>query len=189
MNELKLYMTKLIHFNEKELEVIASIFSEVHIKKNDYFAEEGEFSTKLAFVSNGILRSFFRNKTGNEYNKLFSTPLNFVLAYSSVTSKQRNLINIQCLTDCTLLVADFRQITELYKEYPKFESFARIMAERKYAEREKREIELVTLSAGERYEIFKKEHPNLENHINQYHIASFLGVTPTQLSRIRSKKK
>lgn len=188
MNELKTFLSKLIYLSENEMEKFTTLFSEVKLKKHAYFAEEGEFSSKLAFVSTGVLRAFFRNKSGNEYNKTFFTPSNFVAAYSSITSKKQNLINIQCLTDCTLLVADHKEITSLYNQSPKIESLARIMAEYKFSIKEKREIELVTLEASERYEIFKKEHPSLENLISQYHIASYLGVSPTQLSRIRSKK-
>ncbi len=188
MNELKAYLKTIIPFTESEIEAFMSLFSEIQLKKKDYFAKEGEFSSKLAFISNGVMRAFFRNNSGNEYNKTFFVPLNFVAAYSSITTKQKNLINIQCLTDCTLFVADFKQLTSLYDKYPKFESLARIMAEYKFAIKEKREIELVTLEATERYSIFKKEHPNLENQINQYHIASYLGITATQLSRIRAKK-
>ena len=188
MDELKVYVETLISFTENEMEVFTSLFSEVQFKKNEYFAKEGEFSSKLAFISAGVMRAFFRNKSGDEYSKTFFTPSNFVAAYSSMITKQKNSINIQCLTDCTLFIADFKHLSSLYTNYPKFESLARIMAEYKFYIKEKREIELVTLDAAERYEIFKKEHPNLENLINQYHIASYLGITPTQLSRIRAKK-
>ena len=188
MDELKAYLEKIVHFSESEMEIFISLFSEVQLKKHDYFANEGEYSSKLAFLSKGVMRAFFRNKSGNEYNKTFFTPSSFVGAYSSITSGEKNLINIQCLTDCTLLVTDFNKITSLYRDYPKIESLARLFAEYKFAIKEKREIELVTLEASERYKIFKKEHPNLENQINQYHIASYLGITPTQLSRIRAKK-
>lgn len=188
MEELKIYLNELIHFTASEMEAFTSLFSETKLNKNEYFAKEGEFPSKLAFISEGVMRAFFRNRSGNEYNKTFFAPSTFIAAYSSITTKQRNLINLQCLTDCSLLVADFEKITSLYNEYPKIERLARIMAEYKFAIKEKREIELVTLDASERYEIFKKEHPNLENLINQYHIASYLGITPTQLSRIRAKK-
>lgn len=188
MDELKIYLEKLIHFTESEMEIFISFFSEIKFKKNDYFAVEGEYSYKLAFLNTGVIRAFFRNKSGNEYSKTFFTPSNFVAAYSSITTQKKNLINIQCLTDCTVQVADFRKIISLYKEYPNFESLARVLAEYKFSIKEKREIELVTLEATERYTIFKKEHPNLESQINQYHIASYLGITPTQLSRIRAKK-
>lgn len=188
MDELKAYLETLIPFTENEIKVFTSLFSEVQLKKNEYFAKEGEFSSQLAFISTGVMRAFFRNKSGDEYSKTFFTPSNFVAAYSSITTKQKNSINIQCLTDCTLFIADFKQLSSLYREYPKFESLARIMAEYKFYIKEKREIELVTLDGSQRYEIFKKEHPGLENLINQYHIASYLGITPTQLSRIRAKK-
>ncbi|WP_353137821.1 Crp/Fnr family transcriptional regulator [Pseudopedobacter sp.] len=187
MDKLKTYLENIIHFNEGELSTFFSLFSEIVFLKDDYFAKEGEFSTNLGFITEGVMRAFFRDDCGKEYNKTFFTPPNFVGAYSSLTTKRKNLINIQCLTDCTLLVADFKKLTLLYKDYPKFESLARILAEYKFAIKEKREIELVTLNATRRYEIFKIEHPNLENLISQYHIASYLGITPTQLSRIRAK--
>ncbi|MFG4003318.1 Crp/Fnr family transcriptional regulator [Flavobacterium aquidurense] len=188
MDELKTYLEKLIRFTEEESQIFTSLFQEVQLKKLSYFVQEGEYSSKLAFLSKGVMRAFFRNGTGDEYNKTFFTPQNFAAAYSSITTKKKSQINIQCLTDCKLLVADFDKITSLYDQYPNIERLARILAEYKFEIKEKREIELVTLAAKERYKIFKVEHPDLENQISQYHIASYLGISPTQLSRIRAKK-
>jgi CRP-like cAMP-binding protein len=188
MNSLQAYVNELIQFSEEEMAVFSKAFSKRLLKKDTYFAKEGDYASKLGFVSKGVMRAFFRNKSGYEYNKTFFTPPSFVAAYASITSQQKNLINIQCLTDCTLFIADFRVITALYKDYPKIESLARRLAEYKFAIKEKREIELVTLNASKRYEIFRNEYPHLENQINQYHIASYLGISPTQLSRIRRKK-
>lgn len=188
MNELKIYLNKIVRFTESEMEIFVSLFSEKHLKKNEYLAKKGEYSTKLAFLTKGIMRAFYRNNEGNEYNKTFFTNYRFVGAYSSLVTGQENLINIQCLSDSIILVADFGEITKLYDDYPKIERLARKLAENKFAIKEKREIELVTLEASELYKIFQKEHPNLENLIPQYHIASYLGITPTQLSRIRAKK-
>lgn len=188
MNELQKYLNGFIHFTKSEMELLLSLFSEEHLKKNECLAIEGEYSTKLAFISTGVMRAFYRNNKGNEYNKTFFTNSNFAGAYSSLITGQKNLINIQCLTDCRIQVADFGKITQLYNDNPKIERLARMLAEQFFVSKEKREIELVMLEASERYEIFRKEHPNLENLIPQYHIASYLGVTPTQLSRIRAKK-
>src|SRR5690606_32506926 len=141
MHDLKLYLGKFIHFSENEMELFTSLFSEITLKKNDYFAKEGEFPSQMAFISEGVMRAFFRNKSGHEYNKTFFTPSGFVAAYSSLITTEKNLINIQCLTDCTLQVTDFSKITSLYKSVPNFERFARIMAEYKFAIKEKREIE------------------------------------------------
>ena len=188
MTELKKYLIRLVDFTESEMEKFTSLFSESRLKKNEYLAVEGEYSSKLVFITHGVMRAFFRNNNGNEYNKTFFTEYNFVGAYSSLVTKQQNLINIQCLTDCSVLIADYEQVTNLYNDFPKVERLARILAEHFFVSKETREIELVMLDASERYTIFQKKHPNLEHLIPQYHIASYLGITPTQLSRIRAKK-
>lgn len=188
LNELKEYLNSIIQFTESEMEIFVSLFSKGKIGRNEYFATEGEFSSKLAFKSTGIVRAFYRNNQGNEYNKTFFSEKGFIGAYSSLITNQENQINLQCLTDCSFLVADFSEVRKLYDAYPKVERLARILAEHFFVSKEKREIELVMLNATERYKIFQSEHPNLENLVPQYHIASYLGITPTQLSRIRSKK-
>ena len=108
--------------------------------------------------------------------------------YNSLITGNPNNINIQALTDCSLLTVDYKQLVGLYDKHPMLERMARIIAETIFVVKEKREIELVTLDATQRYQIFKQEHPTLENLIPQYHIASYLGVSATQLSRIRGKK-
>ncbi|NHZ86339.1 MAG: cyclic nucleotide-binding domain-containing protein [Planctomycetia bacterium] len=188
MKELEEYLNKLLNFTENEMQVILSFFAEKKLKKNEYFATEGEYSKYFAFIISGVMRAFYRNIEGDEYNKTFFTNSSFVGAYSSLVTGQENLINIQCLTDCLLLKANFKRITKLYDSIPKIERLSRIIAEQFFVRKEKREIELVMLEASDRYEIFKKEHTGLENLIPQYQIASYLGVTPTQLSRIRAKK-
>jgi hypothetical protein len=85
-------------------------------------------------------------------------------------------------------VAEYQKITALFEQYRKVERLARILAEQFFVRKEKREIELVTLEAKDRYVIFQEEHPQLEQLIPQYHIASYLGISPTQLSRIRGEK-
>jgi CRP-like cAMP-binding protein len=76
----------------------------------------------------------------------------------------------------------------LYDQFEGLERIARKLAENYFMVKEQREIELVLLDASQRYRLFQQEYPGLENRIPQYHIASYLGITPTQLSRIRAKK-
>ncbi len=188
MDEFKKYLNSILHFTESEIEAFTSLFSIKDLKKHEYFACEGEFSSDLAFLSTGIVRAFYRNNQGNEYNKTFFSKKGFVGAYSSLITDQENNINLQCLTNCSFFVADFSEIKKRYDTTPKIERLARILAEQFFVSKEKREIELLMLNATERYKIFQSEHPRLENLIPQYHIASYLGITPTQLSRIRAKK-
>ena len=159
------------------------------MSKGKVFAKKGEYSKKMAFVKSGVLRAFYSNEKGEEYNKTFFTEKSFVGAYSSLVTGGKNLINIDCLTNCNLLVAEYQKITALFEQYPQVERLARIVAEQFFVSKEKREIELVTLEAKDRYVIFQEEHPQLEQLIPQYHIASYLGISPTQLSHIRGQKK
>lgn len=188
MDDFKQYLTSIIPLADNEVDTFTVLFSETKMKKEEYFAVEGEYSSKLGFLLNGVVRAFYRDSNGKEYNKTFFSGQGFLGAYSSLVSGEKNKIYLQCLTDCSFLTAEFPEVKKLYDLNPRFERLARLLAEQFFVIKEKREIELVMLEAAERYEIFRKEHPNLENLIPQYHIASYLGITPTQLSRIRAKK-
>lgn len=185
---LKETLNHIIPFGSEALDILTNLFSEVKLSKGVVFAKKGEYSRNIAFVKSGVLRAYYSNNNGGEYNKTFFTENSFVGAYSALVTGQKNLIDIDCLTDCTLLVAEYKKITALYNQYQQVERLARILAEQFFVRKEKREIELATLEAKDRYVIFQEEHPTLEQLIPQYHIASYLGVSPTQLSRIRGQK-
>ena len=160
---------------------------EQHLPKGSYFIEEDEIAKNIGFLSRGVIRAFYRNSEGTEYNKHFFVAESVVGGYSSLVTASPNKINQQALTDCTLWVADYAQISQCYDRYPDFERVGRRLAELFFVNKEQREIEIVLLQADERYRRFQKEYPLLEQLIPQYHIASYLGITPTQLSRIRRK--
>ena len=181
-------LNQIIAFDPESLDALVSCFEEAELPKGMAFAKKGEYSKHIAFVKSGVLRAFYSNEKGEVYNKTFFTESSLVGAYSSLVTGQKNLINIDALTQCSILVAPFEHITKLYTQFPTVERMARILAEQFFVSKEKREIELVTLEAKDRYAIFQKEHPGLEQRIPQYHIASYLGVSPTQLSRIRAQK-
>ncbi|HAC16043.1 MAG TPA: Crp/Fnr family transcriptional regulator [Bacteroidetes bacterium] len=181
-------LNSIVGFDDATLAILLKLFKLKQFEKGYHYAKMGEYSRKMGFVINGILRAYHNTSTGEYYNKTFFKEGLFVGAYSSLVTGQRNFIHIQCLTDVTLLEAHYSDVVALFDDYPKVERFARILAEQYFVSKEKREIELVTLNATERYELFCKNNPDIEQRIPQYHIASFIGVTPTQLSRIRAKK-
>lgn len=188
MDNLKTYLNRILLFNDEEWMDFSYLFKYNKLKKGDFFATEGKPEKKIGFLQNGVIRAFYRNTEGIEYNKTFFTNNEFFGAYASVVTGMPNKIYLQALTDCDFLEADYNEIKKLFVKHRKIETLSRLIAEMFYIEKEKREIELVLLQADERYKIFKKEYPNIENLIPQYHIASYLGITPTQLSRIRAKK-
>lgn len=188
MNELKAYLDQITQLTSEEWEAFSSLFETEKLTKGEYFAEADRKERKIGFLIHGVIRAFFRNKDGQEYNKTFFTQPGFFGGYASMVTETTNHINVQALTDCHIITADFSKIRALFEPHRGIERLARIIAENLYANKEKREIEMALLQADERYDLFKKEHPNLENLIPQYHVASYLSITPTQLSRIRAKK-
>ncbi len=187
-------MTELFHFfntispiSENSWLAVRDLLSEQTLKKGEYFIEEGKVARKFGFLKQGVMRAFYRNTEGLEYNKHFFTKNNFVGGYSSLVTQRPNSINQQALTDCELITADYKNFIDLLDEHQDLERLLRIIAEQYFVAKEKREVEIVMLEANKRYAIFQKEYPELEQLIPQYHIASYLGITPTQLSRIRKQ--
>lgn len=187
LQHLKAYLDGLSTVSEEAWLNIIPLFTETTLKKGNSFITEGQTARSIGFLQTGIIRAFYRSHTGVEYNKHFFTPPCFVGGYASLITGQPNTIIQQALTDCTVYTADYRAFTALYNRFSCLERAARRLAEIYFVEKEQREIELVLLDAAERYAIFNNHYPGLAQQIPQYHIASYLGVTPTQLSRIRKK--
>jgi CRP-like cAMP-binding protein len=187
LTDFKKYLNLLSPISEETWLKVSNVFREKTLKKGDYFAKNGEKAVHIGYLKSGVIRAFYTNSEGVDYNKHFFLPNSLVGAYASLISGNVNLIAQQALTDCQILVADYAHLTQLYDSCPDLERMSRKYAEFSYIYKEAREIELVVLDAEQRYAIFQKQYPNLEQIITQYHIASFLGVTPTQLSRIRRK--
>jgi CRP-like cAMP-binding protein len=187
VTELYKYLNAISPLQDKAWERIEALFSEKTLAKGDYFIGEGETAKQIGFLKSGIIRAFYRSNEGMEYNKHFFIPHNIIGGYSSLITSTPNKIIQQALTDCTILVANYSQVIKLYDLFPNFERVGRRLAELYFVNKEQREIEIVLLNADERYLILRRDYPQLEQQIPQYHIASYLGITPTQLSRIRRK--
>lgn len=188
MNELKDVIDYIIPLKPEESNAFEEIFGLTELKKGDFLAKSGRKERIFGFVKSGVLRAYFTSKEGIEYNKTFFLENEFAGAYSSLVTRNVNYIDIQALEDSVLLTANYSDLLAIYDRFPRLERMARTIAEQYFVEKEKRELELVLLDAKQRYANFRQEYPGLENRIPQYHIASYLAITPTQLSRIRAKK-
>jgi len=188
MTQLKKYFTGLTYVSDESWNMFSSLFTPGLLKKGDCFINDGQIAKQIGFLETGIIRAFYRKDDGVEYNKHFFINPCFIGGYASLITGRPNQIIQQALCDCSILVADFAAVQSLYQTCPDIERGARILAEQFFVQKEQREIELVLMDAAGRYRIFQQQFPGLEQQIPQYHIASYLGITPTQLSRIRKIK-
>lgn len=164
------------------------VFRPSTLRRGETFITEGEMGNQIAFLEEGLLRSYYISRKGDEYNKHFFLAGTFIAPLTSLVMKTPSSLYIGALEDSKLLVADFSDIQKLYEEIPLLNKLGRILVEYAWIGKERRETQLIMLSALERYKAFRLEFPGLEQRIPQYQIASYLGITPVQLSRIRSNK-
>lgn len=183
------YLLGFTDIPEPSLKALLDLFKPKKLEKNEFYAREGKTAKMLSFLEDGQMRAFYQNDNGEEFNKIFFQNPAVVGAYSSLITKEPTRINIQCLTDCQIVEANFQDIVDLYPEHRSIETLNRKIAEDFFVQKEKREMSLVMYDASARYELFQSRFPDLENSIPQYHIASYLGITAVQLSRIRAKKR
>lgn len=187
MKELFNYINSISPIKDETILALQGIFQPLQLKKNEYFVKESEFAQQLGFLKKGVVRAYFLSQDGKEYTKQFFVDSSIIGAYASLLTKKPNRIAQQALTDCEILVADFTDIERLYDEYHDLERLGRKIAEFYFLEKEQKEIEMALLDADKRYLILRERFPTIESFVPQYYIASYLGISPTQLSRIRKK--
>ncbi len=157
------------------------------LQKDEYFSKENQYLKKIGFISSGILRIFYLDDNGNEWNKHFLTKNDFVA--ESINPYKKSITNIQALNNTEIIYLDFNKFKELSEKHSSLKTFMQKLTYNYLEQKEKRQINFMSNTSIENYKLFKEKYPNLENEISQYHIASYLSITPTQLSRIRKKMK
>lgn len=185
MIPLQHFFNSISPLKEETWSKILPFFQEGKLLPGEYFARENEVARKFAFLESGVVRAYFIDQKGQDYNKQFFVGYSSIGAYTSLLTGKPNLIAQQALTTCVIWYCDYHSLVSLYDSFPDLERLARKTAEYYFLEKEKKELEIVLLDASQRYKIFQLEFPMLEQLIPQYHIASYLGISATQLSRIR----
>ena len=170
---------------EKKLLDISRIST---IKKGEFYIQAGQVPKKFAFVSKGLFRYLYVGDNGTEYTKNFIPEKNFLLAYSSMVLQEPSKMFIEALEDSTVYDIDYSEWLSLKNGNPCWNIFLIKLLEKAFMTKENRERELLLSNAEQRYEIFKIEFPNLDSRIRQHLIASYLGISPVSLSRIRKKQ-
>jgi len=189
MENIKNYINSINKLGLKSTNQLLEFFTQMQLKKEEYFIQAGEYAIEIGFLEKGIIRAFYLNSKGQEFNKHLFVGPSVIGSYVPLITKQINMVAQQALTDCIIWKAPFRKIEQLAEENCEIERLRRKIAEYFFVIKEKKELETIMLNADKRYQIFCEEFPDIEKQIPQYHIASYLGISPTQLSRIRKDLK
>ena len=169
-----------------EEQFFRSIFKEMHIKKGDFFLKAGEINNKLGFVNKGLIR-YFVYKNDDESTIEFTSEGEFIAEYQSFLDNSEAIQYIQAIEDTTLLVTDNDGIQQLYNTTKNGNLIGRLVIEYRYNHLMKQLLSIYMHDPEQRYRNFIKVYPDLIQRVPQYYVASYVGVKPESLSRIRKR--
>jgi CRP-like cAMP-binding protein len=179
------YLNSFVNLNKDIFVQLQKIAVKKTIEPHTYLEKKGVKPNKIYLLADGIVRVFLLLDNGKEINKNLFFPISFVASLTALIKEEASTLNYQTLTTCTVYELDFNTVKEFMKTHESVKDLYLKILENVYVNYEARQLELASLDATERYLKLRKQYPNIDNLIPQFQIASYLNITPVQLSRIR----
>lgn len=184
---LRQQLLRFVAFTDDELALLKPHVEPLSLAKGETFADEGKVAKLVGIVVRGNMRHYY-TRDGIERTTYFYFEGALVSAYMSCITQKPSEITIEAITDCTLLVFPYAALTALFAQSHSWERFGRLLAEYLAVGLEARMATLLMLSPEERYhDLLTGGKDKILARIPQHYIASYLGITPVSLSRIRNR--
>lgn len=174
---------------EEEWRKAAGRLERLTLGKNDFFVRQGDLPDRMGLIFDGIFRVFCITEAGDEKILAFRTKRQFLAAYSPFVENRESWYSIQALTNAELICFSLDDMKNLSMRHRCWEKVVKEYMVRLFIEKEDRERSFLIEDAHTRYIRFRESYPELEKILPQYYIASYLGISPVSLSRIRGKMK
>jgi len=171
---------------DASLERALDDFRERKLEVGEHLLRAGDVAGDIAFIVSGLMREYYTMSDGAERIRSFSTEGQFTGSLYDLLSQKPALVGCEALEPTRLLVTSWAGFEARCEREPIWHLVGRRVAENLYARKAIREYEMLALTAAERWDAFRRDHGALENRISQRHLASYLGITPEHLSRIRA---
>ncbi|MCD2257984.1 Crp/Fnr family transcriptional regulator [Psychroserpens luteolus] len=179
------FLKSKFNVSEELFMILQGLAVKKTLKAGEKTAKQGGMSTKVLFLTSGLMRAVQTLESGKEFTKNIFSPISFVAPFSSILQKKPSLLCYEALTDCKVFEINFHEFLKLSHTNVELSNLYNRVLEYIFIIYEKKQLESMSLNATERYKILKKQIPDIDNLIAQYQIASYLNITPVQLSRIR----
>ena len=183
------YLNSLNPVSKKNVELLLGQSEIVHVKANTAIVDFGEKPEYIYMLVKGVVRSFVLLESGKQVTKTLFTSIDLFSSFTSLLNKTASKFCYQALTDCDILIINFVKFREICNTNIDLLKLYVGYLEHVYAINEEKHLEILSKGAKERYLALRVQIPNIDNLVPQYQIASYLNITPVQLSRIRSQLK
>jgi CRP-like cAMP-binding protein len=180
-------ITQKVPFSKDELELIKNYLTPKKLRKKQYLLQEGDVCKFTAFVERGTLRSYTIDEKGAERIMQFALEGWTISDLYSFLTGEAATYNIDALEDAELVLISKSAHEALLKELPKYETYIRLQVTGAYIAMQRRLTSIISLPLEERYASFVAQYPDIVQRVPQHMIASYMGLTPETLSRVRKK--
>ncbi len=185
-NPLISYFNSYLELNAEEINFLDKNVPIINIEGHHHLLESGETASAFYFVIEGIIRMYYL-VDGVEKTTFFYKENDFVSSYESFTKQTPAEHYLQTVEKSKIAVIEDTVVTEIIGKFPRMEMLARIIMERELIVYQDILASFITMNAEQRYVELMKKEPQLWQRIPQYHIATYLGVSPETLSRIKNR--
>lgn len=174
-------------FTEDEWTIFQNAFHLKTVPKNTVLIREGTVSKEMFFVNKGLLRLYYINRSGDEITAFLFNENLFASCYESFLTQTPSIQQLETLEESELLTISFEQLQVLYKTLPQINIISRVIADQRFINGQQILSSFILQTPFERYQNFLEKQPGLLLRVPLQYIASFLGITPVSLSRIRKR--
>lgn len=176
-----------VPLTQEEQEIIKSYLTPKKLRKKQYLLQEGDVCKHIAFVEKGALRSYTISEKGSEHIIQFALEGWIVCDLYSFLTAEPATYNIEALENAELLLISRQAHEELLQKVPKYETYTRLQLTGAYIAMQRRLTSIISLSLEERYTYLTSLYPDIVQRVPQHMIASYMGLTPETLSRVRRR--
>ena len=182
------YFQNMLPLTNEEVEMISSKFQPRLYRKRQFILQEGDVCNVFNFVVSGCLRMYKIDEAGTTHIIQFAIENWWISDMGSFYSQKPSELSIEAVEDTTVLQIKHDDLLDLYTKAPKFDRLFRVLIEKSLIGMQHRLLQNISSDARIRYESFLKQYPDLANRIPNTYIASYLGITPEFLSKIRNER-
>ncbi|OIQ21088.1 MAG: hypothetical protein BM557_04850 [Flavobacterium sp. MedPE-SWcel] len=188
LDSLKIFTSRFCELSDNELEELSQIFKPTPIKRLDHLTTEGNNLNEIFFIAEGIFRGYHL-KDGVEYTTNFYFSPSIITDLIAIRSKEPTVLNIQALKNADCYTADFNELESLINQHVNIQILFYKLIEHLFIVKTKRERSFIHNSPEERYIKLFSERPKVIAEMPLQYIASYIGIKPETLSRIRKKMR
>lgn len=185
MQHLFDYISTFVDISDKDKEAIAEAFSEKQLKRKEHLFQQGDACTVQGFVLGGTMRVYYRDVKGSEHVMQFAMRDWWVGDMASFHKGVSSMFGVEALEDTTVLLVSKENFDKLIEKVPQLDHMFVILLRNSLYSLQKRFMATISEPAEQRYQNLLNKIPQIEQLVPQYQIASYLGILPESLSRLK----